>query len=188
MTECVQRVALVLALPIVLAAWVVTGQTNSKQPPAQPAREQPSSAAEPALTVRVHVLLTRHNGEKKVASQPHVLLTVADGKTKYLRTGVEVPVAGDVVLKDGVTYKSIGTDIYCIVSPQADGRLLTDVDVNASWIYPEGDKGAARPTFRNYRLDGSAFFRDGQTIELASATDSVTGEVVKAEVTVTIVK
>jgi hypothetical protein len=37
-------------------------------------------------------------------------------------------------------------------------------------------------------LTGEAFLREGAQTEIATATDSLTGEVIKAEVTVTTVK
>ena len=47
---------------------------------------------------------------------------------------------------------------------------------------------AGRPTFRNHRLEGMSYLRDEQTAEIATATDSLTGEVIKMEVTLTVVK
>ena len=47
---------------------------------------------------------------------------------------------------------------------------------------------SGRPAFRNYSLDGMAYLKDGQTAEFATATDSLTGEVIKLEVTLTAVK
>jgi hypothetical protein len=42
--------------------------------------------------------------------------------------------------------------------------------------------------FRTFSVGNSLPLRDGQTVEFASATDKVTGETVKVEVTLTIAK
>jgi hypothetical protein len=59
------------------------------------------------------------------------------------------------------------------------------VNAESSSPYPDDPKQPGRPAFRNYRLDGMAYLKDGQTAEIASATDALTGEVIRMEVTVT---
>ena len=71
---------------------------------------------------------------------------------------------------------------------QDDGRFLVGVNVESSSLYPDDQNQVGRPAFRNYRLDGMAYLKDGQTAEIATATDTLTGEVIKMEVTLTAVK
>jgi hypothetical protein len=74
------------------------------------------------------------------------------------------------------------------VTAYEDGRYLVSVNAESSSPYPDDQKQAGRPAFRNHRLEGIAYLRDGQTAELASATDVLTGEVTKMEVTLNAVK
>jgi type II secretory pathway component HofQ len=172
------------------SAGAAAGLDRVSQQPAQ-ATPQPAPAAPKgaAPTARLQVVLSRFNGDKRVANQPYVLLTVANGQPKVLRIGAEVPIAGAAVgTKDSPSYKSIGTNIFAVVTLQDDGRYLVSVNVESSSPYPDDQKQAGRPAFRNYKLDGNTYLKDGQTAEVASATDSLTGEVIKMEVTLTTVK
>jgi hypothetical protein len=185
MIHTTRKVSSVIALLLLMTVGLA-GQ--STQPPAQPSAG-PAPVKGWVPTARVQIVLSRYNGEKKVASQPYVLVTVANGNRKVLRTGAEVPVAGPIAPdKSGTPYKSIGTEVHCELTLYDDGRYLVSVNVNASSLYPDDSKLAARATFRNYSLSGMAYLKDGQSAEIATATDGLTGEVIKAEVTVNAVK
>ncbi len=184
------RVALV-AVIVMLGTAAAAGQDQASQQTAQAAAKPApvASPKSPAPTARLQVVLSRFNGDKRVANQPYVLLTVANGQPKVLRIGAELPIAGVAVgTKDSPSYKSIGTNIFAVVTLQDDGRYLVSVNVESSSPYPDDQKQAGRPAFRNYKLDGNSYLKDGQTAEIASATDSLTGEVIKMEVTLTTVK
>jgi hypothetical protein len=178
------RAASVASALLFLMSAAAQGQTDppAGQPTAAPAKGM-------APTARVQIVVSRHSGEKKVASHPYVLVTVANGVRKVLRTGAEVPIAGPMPAdKGGTPYKSIGTEIQCELTLYDDGRFLVSVFINSSSLYPDDQKQGGRPAFRNYTLNGMAYLKDGQTAEIATATDSLTGEVIKAEVTVSVVK
>jgi hypothetical protein len=166
------------------------GQDRAQQP-TQPAAQpgSPAPVKGMAPTVRLQVVLSRFNGDKRVANQPYVLVTVANGGRKVLRVGAEVPIAGAAAgTKESPSYKSVGTNIRAEVTLYEDGRYLVNVNVESSSPYADPQEKAGRPAFRNYSLDGMAYLKDGQTAEIATATDSLTGEVIKMEVTVTAVK
>ena len=144
----------------------------------------------PAPSGRVQIVVSRYNGDKRVATQPYELVTVANGQRKAIRIGAEVPVDGWVTNDKGAStpYKNIGTNIICDLSWQEDGRFLVSLHITSSSLYPDDKKPGARPTFRTYMLEGMAYLKDGQTAEIATATDGLTGEVIKAEVTVRTIK
>ena len=183
------RVALV-AVTLILGAAAAAEQDQASlqtaQAAAKPAPVAPPKGAAP--TARLQVVLSRFNGDKRVANQPYVVVTVANGRPKVLRIGAEVPVAWGTGAKDSPSYKSIGTNIIAEVTLQDDGRFLVSVNVESSSLYADDQNQVGRPAFRNYKLDGMAYLKDGQTAEVATATDSLTGEVIKMEVTVTAVK
>jgi hypothetical protein len=179
---------LVVTLMLAFVTGALAGQDRGGQPPApqQPAAARPEPVrAAPA--VRLQVVLSRFNGDKRISNQPYMLVTAANGRPKALRIGAEVPIVPGST-KEGAGYKSIGTNIVAEVTVQDDGRFLANVNVESSSPYPEDQKQLGRPAFRNYRLDGIAYLRDGQTAEIATVTDALTGEVVKMEVTLTVVK
>ena len=119
-----------------------------------------------APTARLQVVLSRFNGDKRVASQPYVVVTVANGARKVLRVGAEVPIAGVAAgTKESPSYKSVGTNIRAEVTLYDDGRYLVSVNVESSSPYADAQEKAGRPAFRNYSLDGMAYLKDGQTAE-----------------------
>jgi hypothetical protein len=183
------RVFLLAAVIVTFSAGAAVALDRVSQQPPQPAALAPPVAPPkaPAPTVRLQVTLSRFSGEKRVANQPYVLVTLANGRPKALRIGAEVPIAGGAAgTKDSSSYKAIGTNILAEVTLQDDGRYLVSVSAESS--SPYGDDKAGRPTFRNHRLEGVTYLRDGQTAEIATATDSLTGEILKMEVTLTVVK
>ena len=188
------RLVLLVIAIVMFGGGAAAGQDRAPQPPAQPAA-QPSSPAPVsqkgmAPTARLQVVLSRFNGDKRVANQPYVVVTVANGSRKVLRVGAEVPIGSGAGAgtKENPGYKSVGTNIRADVTLFDDGRYLVNVNVESSSPYADAQEKAGRPAFRNFNLDGSAYLKDGQTAEIATATDSITGEVIKMEVTVTAVK
>jgi len=182
------RLVFLVAVIVTFSAGAAAALDRVSQQPPQPAAQQaPAPPKGPAPTARLQIVLSRFNGEKRVANQPYVLVTLANGRPKALRIGAEVPIAGAAAgTKDSPSYKSIGTNIIAEVTLQDDGRYLVSVTAESS--SPYGDDKFGRPTFRNHRLEGMSYLRDDQTAEIATATDSLTGEVIKMEVTLTVVK
>lgn len=104
-------------------------------------------------------------------------------------------------------YKNIGTSIDCNVTDMQEGRYLVFVNlVDSSIFSPDADRSAAlaakglapsRPAvpkvtdpsaFRTFSFSNRLSMRDGQTLEFATATDKITGEVLKVTVTITLAK
>jgi hypothetical protein len=157
-----------------------------------------ASAAGTTIPVRVQVVLTRYDGEKKVSSMPNELwVNVSDDPKARnhatLRIGVSVPVS--VVANNTVTvaFKDVGNRVDCQVVRLADGRFRLDLLVEQSSVdnalRMQGDSGkSGTPMLRDF---GSSFMmdlRDGQTAQSSSAADPVTGEVLKVTVTLNVVK
>ncbi len=64
---------------------------------------------------------------------------------------------------------------------------IEDTSVYPSTADMPGTVGGA-PTLRTFRASNELLLRDGQTMEFMAATDKVSGEVIKAEVTLTVLK
>jgi hypothetical protein len=191
------------ALAILAFVPSVRGQDPSPAAPEAPNKSQPSAPT----PLRVQVVFTKYQGETKVASLPYTLTcNTGERSPSILRMGIEVPVP--VPLKDSsglsIQYKSVGTNIDCRAGAASpDGRFRLDLNVEQSSIYsaPEDKERRGKPApgtteagpagvpmFRTFRSTFNPILRDGQTVQYTAATDPVSGEVVKIDVTVNVVK
>jgi len=161
----------------------------------------------PNVPTKVDVVISRYQGEKKVSSQPYVLMPTADprgGGYTSLRVGVDVPVGVTTTNRpaeggrEGSTttrpsYQNVGTNVDCQVTNLGEGRFNVRVSVTDSSIFnPESPNSMGKITdnaaFRTFQASNALIMRDGQTMLLTTATDKVTGELLKIEVTFSVVK
>src|SRR5688572_8110723 len=135
----------------------------------------------PPIPLKVTVLLSRYQGEKRISSMPYVLGVMASGwgagpKTT-LRMGLEVPVAtSSNVAVSPVSYRNVGTNIDCgaTFDEATPGSFQLALVVSDSSLgLNAGDKrdGLApdMPSFRNFNSSFTALLRDGQTMQYTSA-------------------
>lgn len=160
------------------------------------AQEQPASvpAGKPALVpLKLELVLTRTQGEKKVSSLPYVLWITANEPTKTsLRIGVEVPVpSGD----KSFHYRPVGTNIDCSAVTAADDFYRISLTLNESSVHLRGrgpkdsdPTTVAGPSFQSFTANFTILLRDGQTAQYTSATDSVSGEVLRVDATLNVIK
>ena len=167
---------------------------------------QAGAAAE--VPLKIQVVLSRYSGEKKISSTPYTLAVVGmppgKGESTKMRMGVDVPIPVTVVSqpKDGSTatpqvsyqYRSVGTSMDCKATIQDAGIFKLDLTVtdNAVMMPDAGQtaKGgvAAAPTIRTFTSSFSLLLKDGQTAQHTAATDPVSGEVLRVDVTLAILK
>jgi hypothetical protein len=193
-TKHLQTIALVFAFA--LASSVIV---RSQEKPA-PAAPKPAPAA--VTPLKVQVLVSRFQGEKKLSSLPYTL-SVNAGSRATLRMGAKVPVMmmmtanmpKDLPQGGPVQYQDVGTSIDCNVSgAQDDGRFRVEITIDDSSVYGEGPNPTdnkpppGNPSFRSFRASDSMVLRDGQTSQFTTATDKVSGEIVKVDVTLNVVK
>jgi hypothetical protein len=178
--------------------------------PASAPGNQPASARKlpPPVPLKVTVVLSRFQGEKRVSSMPYVIGVMASGwgagpKTT-LRMGVDVPVTVTVFGGDGKTtpassynYRPVGTNIDCGATfDEANPGIfqltmtVSDSSIGLDTSKKTSAQGVAPdiPSFRNFNSSFTALLRDGQTTQYTSATDPVTGELMKIDVTLNVMK
>jgi hypothetical protein len=95
-------------------------------------------------------------------------------------------------------YRWLGTQVDCRASVGSsaaeEGRFWIFVSVADSSIYTaDGDaKTALKVTdpmaFRTFNMNNNLLMRDGQTLQFATATDKVSGETIRVDVTLSVVK
>ena len=163
------------------------------------AHAQEHAPAPPVTTIRLQVVLSRYEGERKTSSLPYTM-TVNAGDIENrvrLRMGVALPVTGVSSSGPTVTMTDIGTNMDCTATPIDDGRFRVTLAVNHSSVYESDQKhlqaavprpGDAGQLIRSFTSSFSLLLRDRETGESIAATDPVTGEVMKIDVTLTVVK
>ena len=188
-----------LALFVVLSAACAAG-AHAQDPP----RTLPPAAPNPPITpLRVQVVLSKYQGDKKVSSMPYTLSVNSDrSQAASLRMGAQVPIVTAVqppgadklvAPMQQVNYKDVGTNIDCrAYSIDSDGRYRLDLTIEDSSVYTQEGQNAMRPgdhpSFRSFRSTNTLLLKDGQTTQFTTATDKVSGEVVKVDVTLTVVR
>lgn len=154
--------------------------------------------------LKVLVVIATYQGDKKISSKPYTLsVNSGDATGAKLRMGAQValPTAATPVL-DGKTvpyggpvqYRDIGTNIDCSASQLADGRFQLRVTIENASVYAE-DIAAAQisgsippPAIRSFRVSNSAILKDGQSTEFSTATDAISGELTRIDITLNVVK
>ena len=163
------------------------------------AHAQERAAPTPVTALKVQVVLSRYDGEKKLASMPYTLLVNAGDRDNRvtLRMGVALPVTGVGVNGPTITVHDIGTNMDCTASPTDDGRFRIGLAVNHSSVYETDQKhlqatiprpGDSAQLVRSFTSSFSLLLRDRETGQSIAATDPVTGEVMRIDVTLTVVK
>jgi hypothetical protein len=161
--------------------------------------------ASPPVTLRVQLVLTRQQGEKKTGSLPYSFTTTTSGEWTRMRMGVDTPIpigpgrpaaagegTGTPAVPVSFQYRSVGTNIDCRARDAGDGRfaLFLKVENSSAMTGPGVGQGLVGgvPLFRRFEISVEPVLRDGQSIQTVASTDPVTGEVVKIDVTMTVVK
>ena len=163
-------------------------------------QDKPATPVKPPETIatKVTVVISRTQGEKRSAACLYVLSVT--GSRGTLRLGTKIPVMmmttgqlpKDSPMVGPIQYQDVGTNIDCDIRPLGDGRFLLNLTVDDWSVYadeqalPGGTKG--NPSFRSFRASNAMVLKDGQSGQFTSATDKLTGETVKVDVTLTVVK
>ncbi len=146
--------------------------------------------------IKVQIVFTEYDGEKKVSSMPYSFTVITDEKfggnyTTVLRTGIRVPIETDG--KDQkITYLDIGSNIDCGIKTEDDGRFRVYLTFDRSALYPnksaEGERLVANPgglpVVRQFRTSESLILKDGQTSENLLSTDPLTGHTLRVSITI----
>jgi hypothetical protein len=183
-------------VPLAVAATLlaVPGRARAQEAP-KPDAAKAESAAErrgPTANLRLQLVITRFQGEKKVASLPYAFVVTAGGEWTKMRMGVDTPIPMSV-LPDAKTppsfqYKNVGTKIDCRASARGEGYQVFLGVENSSALTGSGASAVEAPLFRRFETSLDLFLRDGQSVQTVASTDPVTGEVVKIDVTMNVVK
>src|ERR1700676_4830316 len=114
------------ALPYFLLLSTFTLAPHQAVAQAPPQEKKSEERAKPSIPVKVQVVFSEYDGEKKITSMPYSFTVIADEKiggyySASLRTGVRVPVdAGGPEQK--TNYMDVGSNIDCGLRTTDDDR------------------------------------------------------------------
>ena len=181
-----------------LAARQAEAIARAQQKVAQEAEARANSVT----PLDLEIVISRYQGDKKVGSLPYSLSVNASerGENTRLRMGASVPVptiapamADGKPVQGAVTpfnYRDIGTNIDASGKPLGDGRFTVFLSVSESSLVSnsQDSQQGGVPVIRTFSSTNNLVMRDGQTRQFTAASDRITGEVVKVEVTLKVVK
>ena len=210
MVKHLNKVTVALATVVLLGIGGLRAQTPAQKPAQKPEQAQASPARESdkRLPVQVHVVISRLQGQKKLSSVPYAIAVnagwLAPAGRSQLRAGARVPVpvtsmqgTGDSAKQPirSYNYEQVGTSIDCSVA-QFEGGLfsvfVTVSDTSVDLPSPTGQSAAQTvndvPIIRNFTSTNELTLRDGQSAQFTAATDRISGEVTRVDVTLNVVK
>ena len=186
------RMSLIAVVVTVLSA----GSLGAQNPAPEPARSI-------LVPLKVRVVVSRYQGEKRLSAMPFELSVRSDNAQASLRMGIEVPVPFVRVAEakpgepagpsTSFNYRTVGTNIDVTANAAPDGAYRLDLLIEDSTVV-ESTAGASpslvagAPIFRAFRSRNSLLLRDGGSMDYTLATDRLSGESVRANVTLTVVR
>ena len=196
---------------MIVALFMAAGASGAAQdkpvPPPAPATAPQQTFTGPRIPLKVQFLLSRYQGEKKIISLPYTVGVLSNGPKTSLRFGIQVPITttvfgaatsggAAVIPQSSYTYKDIGTNIDCQASDAGAGQYSLTVTISDSSLHLDQTSGPNKqpqivrdvPAFRSFNATFSMLLREGQTMQYASATDPISGEVMRVDVTLTLAK
>jgi hypothetical protein len=158
---------------------------------ASAAQAQPQAQSD-KIPVKLLVVISSFEGDKKVSSMPYTLLATANGSEVTFQSGSNVPIPSSN--GGGVSYTNIGTTLRCTVTTEAGSFKVSinfsDKTVVSNKTPPTSANGPVRnpdyPTLHDVNYISAVSIKDGETKQLISAPDKVTGEILKIDVTLTL--
>jgi hypothetical protein len=198
------------AAPVALILLTAPATVLAQKPPAPPSpaptTEVPKTpmavmpfAVGPITPLSVRIVISQYQGEKKISSMPYVLSVNSNDLSKAsVRMGARVPVPSiafgaqmpdDVKVAVPFQYQEVGTNIDCDSRTLDDGRYRLTIAVDDSSIYPADLSPKGTPqAFRQFRLSNTVVLKDGQTTQFTAVADKLTGDTVRIDVTLTVLK
>jgi hypothetical protein len=177
--------AAALVASIVLLAGTALLAQDKPQPPAPPA------AVRESVPLQVQVVIARYQNDKRVSSLPFSLsVASAPGSKANVRMGSDVCVpamAGAV----NCNFRNVGTNIDVGTVAGSDNRMGLVITISETTLQPAESStatGPSVPTVRSYQSSNTVYVKDGETAQFTAATDRLSGEVVRIEVTAKVVK
>ncbi len=196
---------------LLVSACLVLLVAVGSMPSATAAVAQAGQAVVP-VTLKLTVVISRFTGEKKTGNLPFSLMVIPgqgerDGERTELQAGARVPVpqttfsasvsgGAATTPQTSYSYQQFGTNIsaagrlldagsnaYSVWLNVTDSQLLSDTPEQAQYA-----QGVRLPRYQSFTSSNRLILRDGQTVQYTAATDKTSGEVIKLDVTLNVIK
>ena len=152
----------------------------------------------PTVSFRVDLVLTRLQGEKKISSLPYSFITsTGPGINTFnqYRVGSQVPVPG-ATTPGTFAYRNIGMNLDIRdITLLPDGRYRVGVNLEDASVLEASTpaerqvaENAPGPIIRSTSFAAVLIVREGQPQQFSLTTDRISGETMKAELTLTVIK
>ena len=195
----------VAVIAVLVGGLAVFAQDVQPPTPPQPAPAVPVARGRgPLIPLEVQITIARYQGDKRISAIPYVLAVNTNSGDAQLTMNVDVAVpTGPVPIDDksqpfqAFNYRGVGTNIVCGASTAEEGRYEVTIGIDETTVVPtpNAEPGssstvtrAGMPAFRNFKSRNRLLLRDGQTRQYTAATDRITGETVRIEVSLRVVK
>jgi hypothetical protein len=145
------------------------------------------------IVLKMTVTLSRYTGEKKTSSLPFVLMLVSGDErptTVQMSSQVAIPQGG--IPGNPFTSQNIGTSMSATAKLLEGGLCNLALTISDTQLVTES--GASAPELKglsriqSFTSSPRLILRDGATVSYNAGTDKFTGEIVKVDVTMNIVK
>lgn len=170
-------------VPFTSAVDPVTGEVVRVDVAVEAAPVQPSASAAGSedARLRVRFVLSRRQGERKVASRPYsVIVQAGEEKPANVFSGAMLPLDVSYQGQPTVMLKEVGAGVRLGAQRIGDGRYRLDLSVSdGSLATTDG-----APRVQAFQAESRLYVREGETVMVASGVDPQTGHVVEAEVTI----
>ena len=172
----------------------------------KPKADEKAKAEALSTPIKVQIVFTDFEGDKKTKSLPYVMYVNAPDSTEIragwtkFRIGSRLPI---YVGKNEMQYMDVGTNVDARAAYTGDGHILLQLILERSWVEGEisvpvmkSDSSSSDPSnghfqepiIRGFKSELDMKLRDGQPVESTVATDPISGKVVKVEISFTVVK
>ncbi len=191
-----------VTMALAASALAPMAAQDQVEAPSQPAPKMMMPNSNNQVPLKVQFTLSRFKGEQKISSTPYMLGVLSNGQKTSLRVGTQVPVVMTTFGAKSVentpvqsySYRDVGTNIDCAAQSAGSGLFSLTVTVEDSSVHldpsAKDQKQFLRdvPVFRSFRSSFAMVLRDGQSMQYASATDPISGEVMRIDVTLSLAK
>jgi hypothetical protein len=196
-----------IRMSAVALMFATTATLSAQDAPAQSPTRPASADASRPTPLKILLVLSRYQGDKKLSSVPYTLSVTANensGSAK-VRMGVQMPIVSQIIGASptaipSYNYKDLGTNIDCSATSATDGHYKVTLTVSDSSVYFQ-EQDAPRPNvpaapspmagiaaFRSFTSTFTVWLRDGQTSQYTSVTDQFSGQVLKIDATLNVLK
>ncbi len=162
------RVVLAIAIGSISIAPLVAQDSAAPSPQKTAAPVVPK----PLIPLKVTVVISRWQGDKKTASLPFTLSVNSDDQRgTSLRMSEQVPVPQGAMTAPNTPvasyiYKDLGTNIDSSAQAIEDNRFSLSLTIEDSQVFSDSAKPAGLPSFQSFRSNTHLILKDGQTTQV----------------------